>query len=106
MKKWLLSFVMILFFCAIGSVTVLSPVTAKAEIYCLGADLFFTIPEGFLLIDKGLSDDIANFMKKRFPGTNIGFYAGLYEAFYQNKLMRAERAYICLKETGNLFLVF
>ena len=106
MKKWLLSFVMILFFCTIGSITMLSPVTAKAETYCLSADLSFTIPEGFLLIDKELSDDIANLMKKRFPGKNIGFYAGLYETFYQNKLMRAERAYIGLKETGNIFLVF
>lgn len=106
MKKWLLSFVMILFFCAIGSITVLSPVTAKAETYCLSADFCFTIPEGFLLIDKALSDDIANLMKKRFPGKNIGFYAGLYETFYQNKLMCAERVYIGLKKTGNIFLVF
>lgn len=106
MKNRLLSFVMILFFCAIGSITVLSPVTAKAETYCLSADLCFMIPKDFLLIDKALSDDIAKLMKKRFSGRNVGFYAGLYETFYQNKLMRAERAYIGLKETGNLFLVF
>jgi hypothetical protein len=106
MKKWLLSSVMILFFCAIGSIMVLSPVTAKAETYCLSADLCFTIPGGFLLVDKALSDEIANAMKKRFPGENIGFYAGLYETFYQNKLIRAERAYIAPIETGNLFVVF
>ncbi|MCX5818708.1 MAG: hypothetical protein NT047_02145 [Deltaproteobacteria bacterium] len=106
MKKWLLSSVRILFFCAIGSIMVLSPATAKAETYCLSADLCFTIPGGFLLVDKALSDEIANSMKKRFPGENIGFYAGLYETFYQNKLMRVERAYIAPIETGNLFVVF
>ena len=104
MKKWLLPSAMIFFFCAIGSIIVLNPVTAKAETYCLSADLCFTIPRGFLLVDKALSDEIANSMKERFPGENIGFYAGLYKTFYQNKLMRAERAYIAPIETGNLFL--
>lgn len=106
MKKWLLSFVMTLFFCAIGFITALSPVTVKAETYCLSADLCFTIPEGFLLIDKALSDDIADLMKKGLSGKNLGVYADLYGTFYQNRLMRAERAYIGPKETGNLFLVF
>jgi len=101
MKNRLLSYIIVLFFCAIGSITSLNPVSAKAETYCLSADLCFTIPKDFLLIDKAFSDEIANLMKKRFPNMNIGFYAGLYETFYQSKVMSAERAYIGLKETGN-----
>ena len=106
MKKWLLSSLMVLFFVLFVSIMVLSPVIANAETYCLNADICFTVPRDFLLIDQALSDEVANTMKKRFPGENIGLFAGLYETFYQNKLMRAERAYIAPIETGNLFVVF
>ena len=98
-------FAVIFFFLVVF--TIMSPpVIARAEIYCLTADICFTIPEGFLLVDKSFSDNIAKIMKSRFPGANIGFYADLYGAFYQNKIKPAQRLYISPKKTSNLFLVF
>jgi hypothetical protein len=91
----------------IASIIIMSaPVVSKAETYCLTADVCFTIPNGFLLVDKALSDNIAKNMKSRFPGTNIGFYANLYDTFYLNKIQPSQRLYIASKKTGNLFLVF
>lgn len=98
-------FAVVFFFLVV--ITIMShPVIAKAETYCLTADICFKVPEGFILVDKSFSDNIATIMKTRFPGANIGFYADLYGAFYQNKIKPAQRLYISPKKTGNLFLVF
>ncbi|MFZ2398940.1 MAG: hypothetical protein WAW31_09795 [Smithella sp.] len=79
---------------------------AYGNTYCTKINLCYDIPEGFILITRENSEQVSAYFKQKFPNQNIGFYADLYGAFYENKILPSDRVYMKFVETGALFIIF